>query len=49
MTIPVWLFPALVAVLQTLAGLVYAWQSNYRLAILWFAVAVANFSLLGAK
>jgi hypothetical protein len=42
-------FPYLIAVLEIVAGAVYAWKGGYRFAIIWFCVGVANLAFAGAK
>jgi hypothetical protein len=42
-------FPYTVAVLEIAAGLVYLWHREWRLAIVWFAVGVANGAFAGIK
>mgnify|MGYP001587507997 CR=1 FL=1 len=43
--IPLWLFPVCVAILQLCASAVYAWRGDYRLAVVWFGVALSNSAL----
>lgn len=40
--IPMWLFPAIVAVLDLLAAGVYASQNQWKLAGVWFFYALAS-------
>ena len=47
--IPGWMFPAIVAVLEGCAALVYTYQQSYRLAIVWLGVAIANAAMAGIK
>lgn len=42
-------FPYLVVTLQGCAGGVYVWQGQWRNAVVWVSVAVANFALAGLK
>jgi hypothetical protein len=42
-------FPYAVAVLETGAALVYLYQGNWRLTILWAGYAVAAYALAGVK
>lgn len=43
--IPVWqIFPYAVAVLEISAAIVHAYYGNWRVAIIWFGVGVANFA-----
>ena len=47
--IPIQFFPYSVAALEAAAGLVYLWHHEWRLAIVWFGVAVANGAFAGIK
>lgn len=40
------LFPALVALLELAAGVVYLWYRNWPLALLWLAYGVAAIGLV---
>ena len=42
-------FPYAVAVLEAGACLVFAWQGNTRMTILWLGYAVAAFALAGVR
>lgn len=47
---PIWqIFPYTVAVLEVLAAAVYVWHKDWRLAIVWGAVGVANFAFAGVR
>ena len=41
--------PYLVSALELGAGIVYLWHKDYRLAIVWVAVGVANAAFAGIK
>lgn len=48
--IPIWqVFPFAVAVLEMGAAAVYGYYGNWRLAIVWAGVSVANFAFAGVK
>ena len=48
--VPIWqIFPYLVAALQLCAAIVYCYYAEWRLAIVWAGVAVANLALAGIK
>jgi hypothetical protein len=49
MTIPLYLFPSLVALLQLCAALVYFIDRDYRLAIVWLGVAISNSALANIR
>lgn len=42
-------FPYAVAVLELVAGAVYLYHHEWRLAIVWFGVGVANLAFAGIK
>jgi len=42
-------FPYAVAVLELAAGVVYLFHAEWRLAIVWVAVGVANMAFAGIK
>ncbi len=41
------IFPYTVAVLELCAGAVYGWKGDYRLAVVWIAVGIANAAFAG--
>lgn len=43
------LFPYAVAALELCAGAVYLYQHEWRLAIVWVGVGIANFAFAGIK
>lgn len=46
----VWqVFPYAVSVLEICAGLVYCYYRDWRLAIVWIAVGIANAAFAGVK
>jgi hypothetical protein len=49
MNIPLWFFPALVAMLQLCAAVVYLDNNEYRLAIVWLGVAISNSALAAIR
>jgi len=42
-------FPYSVALLEAAAGAVYLYNAEWRLSIVWFGVAVANFAFAGIR
>jgi hypothetical protein len=42
-------FPYTIAVLEILAGIIYACKGGWRFAIIWFCVGIANLAFAGAK
>lgn len=42
-------FPYLVALTELLAGAVYLYHREWRLAIVWFGVGIANSAFAGVK
>lgn len=48
--IPVWqVFPYTVSLLELLAAAVYVYYHNWRLAIIWAGVGIANVAFSGIK
>lgn len=45
----IYVFPYTVAVLEVAAGIVFACKGNWRFAIVWLGVGIANFAFAGAK
>jgi hypothetical protein len=48
-TLPLYLLPVAVALLQACAAITYASQGQYRLAVVWFGVALSNAALAGIR
>lgn len=42
-------FPYLVGTLEIMAAIVYAYHHNWRFAIVWLGVGIANFAFAGAR
>lgn len=47
--IPLWFFPALIALLQGCAGVRFLLAGRWRLAIVWFGVCLSNAAFAGVK
>ncbi len=45
----IYIFPYAVAILELGAAAVFTYKHNWRFAIIWFGVGVANFAFAGAK
>ena len=43
------IFPYLIAVLELAAAIVYSWHHEWRLAVVWAGVGVANLAFAGIK